>query len=211
MYHMPHFKADHPEEIFDFMKQYPLAIISSVDHNNQIQATHVPVIVDQLEDKVVLSGHLMRNTPHFKTFETNDEVLVIFNGPNAYVSASWYQQPQQGSTWNYITVHCRGKMKLMNTDRFPSFMQRFTSYFEGNSDNSPTVFNNLPESYTSQMMPHIVGFEIEVYALENVFKLSQNRDEESYDNIIEKLQSRDSFSTQVASEMMKRKNKVFQR
>ena len=89
------------------------------------------------------------------------------------------------------------------------FMKRLTLHFEKNNHASPTVFDNLPEEFLSKMLPAIVGFEIKVSEIENVFKLSQNRDEKSYLNIIKKLEEQGGSAAMVAEEMKKRKEELF--
>jgi transcriptional regulator len=201
MYDMPHFKSASRKEVVQFIQRYPFALV--VSKGEDMAATQVPLLLEQREEKLYLQGHMMRHTDHYRAFLENNRVLVVFSGPNAYVSASWYQQPTQGSTWNYMSVHCKGKMRLMEEQEFISMMKKFTLHFEENNADSPTIFDNLPEDYTNQMMPHITGFEIEVIEMNHVFKLSQNRDLVSYNNIIHHLEKRAGMSALVAEEMRK--------
>jgi len=138
-------------------------------------------------------------------------VLAVFHGPHTYVSATWYTQPQMGSTWNYMSVHAAGTLQFMPKESLITLMKKLTLHFEGNNPTSPTIYNNLPSSYVDTMMPAIVGFEIEITELKHVFKLSQNRDEESYQNIIQKLEAtpQKGNAALIADEMKKRQEGLF--
>jgi transcriptional regulator len=208
MYDLPYFKEKDQEEIIQFMRQHPFALLSGCDADNKPVATQVPVFIDEKDGKYFLTGHIMRNTDHHKAFEQNANVLAVFTGPNTYVSATWYTKPM-GSTWNYISVHAKGTIRFGNTDELVSVLKRLTLHYENGNTASSTVFDNLPVEYTEGMMKGIVPFEMEITDLQHVFKLSQNRDEKSYDNIIQQLKQKDGEAKAIAEIMEKRKSKVF--
>ena len=135
--------------------------------------------------------------------------MVVFTGPSTYVSASWYSNSQMGSTWNYMSVHMQGVIRWMMAEELVQLMKTFTLKHEGGNSSSPTIYDNLPETYVDKMMAGITGFEIKVNKLDNVFKLSQNRDEKSYMNIIAKLEEKGGESALIAAEMKKRKAGLF--
>ena len=115
---------------------------------------------------------------------------MIFTGAHTYVSGTWYTgNLQQASTWNYISVHARGKVKWIDEEDLIEFLKKLSLHFENNNTASTTIYDNLPEEYLGKLRKAIVGFEIEVTELENVYKLSQNRDEKSYDNIVKELKA----------------------
>jgi transcriptional regulator len=151
----------------------------------------------------------MRNTDHHKAFVENPNALVVFTGPSAYVSASWYSNPQIGSTYNYMSVHINGQMNFMSSDELIQFMRKFTLKFEKENTKSLTIYDNLPNEFLAKMMPAIVGFEIKVEKMDNTFKLSQNRDEKSYLNIISKLEEQGGNSELIAQETKKRVATLF--
>ena len=113
------------------------------------------------------------------------------------------------STWNYMSVHLHGNIRFMSNEELVQFMRKFTLKFEGGNEDSPTIYDNLPASYTDKMMPAIVGFELKADTIENVFKLSQNKDEKTYRNIISNLKAQGGNASLVAEEMVNRTNKVF--
>ncbi|HEX4876956.1 MAG TPA: FMN-binding negative transcriptional regulator [Chitinophagaceae bacterium] len=208
MYNIPHFKAQDAEEVLQFMKEYPFIFLAGTDSENKPVVTQVPVFIDERDDKLFLSGHMMRQTDHHKAFEQNKNVLAVFTGPHTYVSATWYTQPM-GSTWNYMSVHAKGTIRFGDKEELMAVLRRLTLHYENGDTASSTVFDNLPVGYTESMMKGIVPFEIEIQELQHVFKLSQNRDEESYDNIIVQLKKKGGDAAAVAAIMEKRKAKVF--
>ncbi len=191
------------------MKDHPFVFITGADAANKPVATQIPVFMDEKEGKYFLTGHIMRNTDHHKAFEQNKNVLAVFTSPHTYVSATWYANPSVGSTWNYMSVHAKGTIRFGDTDELISILKRLTLHYENNNTASATVFDNLPAEYTERMMKAIVPFEIEISDLQHVFKLSQDRDEKSYDNIIQQLKQKDGDAKTIAAIMEKRKFKVF--
>jgi transcriptional regulator len=208
MYDLPHHKEKDHEEIIQFMKDHPFVFLTGSDADHKPVATQVPVFIDEKEGKYFLTGHIMRNTDHHKAFEQNKNVLAVFTGPHVYVSATWYTKPV-GSTWNYMSVHAHGTIRLGGTDELRSVLKRLTLHYENGNTASTTVFDNLPAEYTERMMKAIVPFEIEINDLQHVFKLSQDRDEKSYDNIVIQLKKQDADAKKIAEIMEKRKSKVF--
>ena len=208
MYNIPHFKVEDTDEVLQFMKDHPFVFLTGSDVANKPVVTQVPVFIDEREGKLFLSGHIMRQTDHHKAFELNNNVLAVFTGPHTYVSATWYTKPM-GSTWNYMSVHAHGSIRFGDKEELAAVLRRLTLHYENGNTASSTVFDNLPEDYTESMMKGIVPFEIEIKELQHVFKLSQNRDEESYDNIIKQLRQKGGDATLIAEIMEKRKSKVF--
>src|SRR5205814_6768291 len=135
-------------------------------------------------------------------FWDNRNVLALFTGPHAYVSGSWYAgNPQQASTWNYISVHARGQLEFLPEEQLIGLLKKLTLHFENGNKDSSTIYDNLPDEYKLKLVKAIVAFEIEVTELENVHKLSQNRDEKSYDNIIEQLKRQEGDAREVGQMM----------
>jgi transcriptional regulator len=208
MYNLPYFKGQDAEEVLQFMKEHPFIFLTGVDADNKPVTTQVPVFIDEKESKIFLTGHIMRQTDHHKAFEQNKNVLAVFTGPHTYVSATWYTKAM-GSTWNYMSVHAHGTIRFGDKEELVSILRRLTLHYENGNTASVTFFDNLPAEYTESMMKGIVPFEIEITDLQHVFKLSQNRDEESYDNIIRQLKQKDDNAKAIAAIMEKRKSKIF--
>jgi transcriptional regulator len=205
MYHLPHYKSENQEQVFKFIHEHPFITLTGVDANNYPVATQVPVLIEERDRKLYLLAHIMKYTDHHKAFLQNQNVLAIFTGANTYVSASWYTNQKQGSTWNYRSVHARGKLKFLDEEALLTLLQKLTAHFE-NNPSSPSLFEHLAPEYVNKLKKAIVAFEIEVTKIDHVFKLSQDRDEESYTNIIEQLSKGNEDAKQMAHIMATRGN-----
>ena len=209
MYSLPYFKEKDPKLVMEFIHAHPFAFMSGCDENNHPVATQIPVFIEERDGKIFLSGHMMRQTDHHKAFEKNPQVLCVFTGHHTYVSATWYSNPHQASTWNYMSVHVKGIMRFLGYNELVDVLRKTSLHFEKGDVHSTTAFDNLPPEYVEKLMKAIVAFEVEVHSIENVFKLSQNRDEESYGSIINHLRDADADGKTIASEMEKRKEELF--
>jgi transcriptional regulator len=209
MYNLPYHKERDAQVINAFIEDNPFAFITGCNANNEPIATQLPLFLENIDGKQVLRGHLMKNTDHHKAFLHNPKVLVVFSGKHTYVSGTWYSNPHSPSTWNYMSAHVKGKIKFVNEGELKEMLRKTSLHFEGQDEQSPTVFDNLPESFTKKMLKLIVSFEIEVTEIDTVFKLSQDRDQESYENIIKKLNEQDESGRAIAQEMEKRKQTLF--
>lgn len=205
MYNVSPYNDASPEQVLAFMRQHPFAVLAGADAQNRPVATQVPFFIDTVGDQLLLRGHIMRNTDHHKAFEQNPQVLALFQGPHAYVSANWYSQPNQASTWNYMSVQASGLLRFINEDDLRLLLQRTTNYYEAAVD-SAARFEALDAAYVAHHMKAIVGFEVEITQLRHIFKLSQNRDAESYQNIIHHLQQQGGAAAAVAAAMQQRIN-----
>lgn len=209
MYNFSYFKEKDRQTILNFIEENPFAFMTGSYLSGEQVATQIPILLEERNGELYLQGHIMRNTDHHKALIENPNTLLVFTGPSCYVSASWYSNPQIGSTWNYMSVHISGQINFMSNDELIQFMRKLTLKFEKGNVQSQTFYDNLPEQFLSKMMPAIVGFEIKADNIQNVFKLSQNRDEKSYLNIISKLEEIGGSSGLIATEMIKRKADLF--
>ena len=210
MYDIPYFKENDKDLLLEFMRKHCFAVLIAVNNDSSAVATHIPFFIDEKEGKIFLSGHIMKNTDHHHAFEQNNKVLAVFNGPQCHVSARLYNDQQTASTWNYMTVHAKGIIRFLDESTLIDVLKRTTDHFE-NDASSPSLFEKLPEEYVDSMSNHIIAFEIEVELLSNVFKLSQNKDEATYQRIIDHLEKQDYESQQLAMEMKSRKNQLFKK
>ncbi len=209
MYNLPYFKENNEQLIKEFIGKYPFAFLTGVDAENKPVATQVPVFIEEVNGRKILRGHIMKNTDHHKAFLQNENVLVVFNGPHCYVSGTWYSDPHTASTWNYMSVHAKGTIQFLDNTALIEVLRITTLHFENNDRQSSTIYDNLPSEYTQKLMNAIVAFEIEVENMDAVFKLSQNRDKASYQNIIKQLRHQGGSDQAIADEMEKRIKVLF--
>ncbi len=209
MYNLPYFKEVDQQVVLEFIHKNPFAFITGCNEKNEPVATQIPVFIEERDSKLFMTGHMMRQTDHHKAFEKNPAALCVFTGQHTYVSATWYSNPHQASTWNYMSVHVKGKLRFLDNEGLIDVLKKTTLHFENNNVHSSTVFDNLPDEYKNHLMKAIVAFEVEVEEIQNVFKLSQNRDKESYENIKEHLEGGDANAREVAKEMETRTDQLF--
>ena len=208
MYNLPYFKENDRERVLEFIRSHPFAFICGCDAENRPVATQIPCFIEERDGKLFLSGHIMKNTDHHKAFLQNANVLAVFTGAHTYVSASWYSDPQTASTWNYISVHAKGQLRFLDEAALLGVLKHTTNHFE-NDPHSPSNFEQLPADYVQKLANAIVAFEVEVESMDNVFKLSQNRDKKSFENIMDKLEQQDHDGKIIAEEMRLRKDELF--
>ena len=202
---MPEFTESDQQAVRDFIYQHPFVVLTGCNNNIPV-ATQVPVLIHEQDEKMVLRGHIMRKTDHHLAFETNPQVLVLFTGPQCYVSASWYSQRNIGSTWNYMTVHGRGTIQYKDEAHCLQLLTDLTHKYEDPQKNPELLEYMSLEGYVKPMMKAIVSFEIVLESITPIFKLSQNRDDESHAKIVEELKNRGDYnSMEIAKEMMKRR------
>ena len=209
MYDLPYYKEKNPQIVKEFIDQHPFAFLSGCDKGNKPVATQVPVFIEERNGRKILSGHIMKNTDHHKAFMHNENVLVVFTGHHTYVSATWYSNPQQASTWNYMSVFAKGIIRFLDDAALINVLRKTTLHFENQNKESTTIYDNLAPEYTQKLVNAIVAFEIEVQEMDTVFKLSQDRDAKSYKNIIDRLKQQDEAGQVIAAEMEKRTSEVF--
>jgi transcriptional regulator len=202
MYKFSYYTEQDQEKVIAFMKENAFALITGMGEAFPV-ATQIPVAIKVIEGKLFLEGHIMKKTDHHIAFEKNNNVLVLFTGPHCFVNAGWYTNPHMGSTWNYMTVHAKGKINFMDEAGTRNAVKAVSDKYAGTD--SASAYDNLPGEYIDHMVKAIVGFSIEVESIDHVFKLSQNRDDASQKNIIEQLRkSGDANSAAIANEMEKR-------
>lgn len=203
MYVPKHFKVIDVDEVIEFMRDNAFGIVVSTDKNRPT-ATHLPLQVYKRDEQYFITGHFAYGNEQWKTLENSvEEILVIFEGPHAYISSSWYNH-ENVSTWNYQAVHVYGRARILSEDELIEDLKALTEKYEHGRDN-PVLWENMSEK-TRQQFKGVVGFEIEISEVQAAYKLSQNRDSEDYDNIIHKLEAEsDAGARRVADVMKKRK------
>lgn len=209
MYDLPYHKEKNEQVVKEFIEKHPFAFLTGCNSESEPVATQVPVFMEERDGRKILSGHIMKNTDHHRAFLQNENVLVVFTGNHTYVSGAWYSNPHTASTWNYMSVHAKGTIRFLSGTQLEEVLRKTSLHFERYDRESPTVFDNLPAEFKQKVLNAIVAFEIEVTKMDHVFKLSQDRDAESYFNIIEKLKSQGEDGRVIAAEMEKRTMDVF--
>ncbi|QNN41872.1 FMN-binding negative transcriptional regulator [Pedobacter roseus] len=202
MYKLPHFTANNQDEILEFMHQNTFVTLIGFDGEYPV-ATQVPVKTVIDGESIKLIGHVMTKTDHCKAFEQNPNVMAIFTGAHAYISASVYEKPASVSTWNYKTVQAKGIIRLMSPEETYQAIKELTNKYE-DPETSPAAFNKMDEDYIQKHLKAITGFEVLVKHIDHVFKMSQNHSAKNQESIVANLEkSDDIFAKEVAKEMNK--------
>lgn len=208
MYKMPYYSEQDVDNILSFMQQYPFAILTA-NGNKYPVATHIPFLVSKQEDQLILRAHIMRKTDHHLALMQNPNATIIFNGPHCYISSSWYSYKGEGATWNYMTVHAKGKVEFTSDEETINILQELTDKYEAEQP-TPQLMKDIPQDYVEKYVKAIVGIKIVVEDLEATFKLSQNRDEQSYKNIVAQLEHINQHEEiAIATEMKRRRQELF--
>jgi transcriptional regulator len=177
MYNPPQFREERPEILAEAIRRIAFATLVSEGQNGLI-ANHLPFLLDM--ERGVLRGHVARANPVWKDARTDREALVIFLGPDAYITPSWYATKAQTGkvvpTWNYLTVHARGRLEFFDdAERLRALVSDLTDRHEGERA-QPWAVSDAPCDYIDTMLRAIVGVELRITRLEGKWKMSQNRD-----------------------------------
>jgi transcriptional regulator len=164
-------------------------------------ATHIPFLLDRAGGpRGTLAGHMARANPHCELLGA--EALVIFQGPHAYVSPSWYEAAPAVPTWNYMAVHAYGTPRIIDNpaEVRAALARQVDSHEVGQT--TPWQLDSLPVDFVHDMVRGIVAFEIPIARLEGKWKLSQNRPAADRKGVIKALRTQgDPMSRAVAGEM----------
>jgi transcriptional regulator len=180
MYIPKHFKIEDQEQIEKFMADNPFAILITAS-NGTIAASHLPI---RRFNDGKLYGHLARGNPQAETSEA-DPVYVIFSGPHAYVTPTWYQSDSNLPTWNYSAVHCRGRITFIeDREKVWPLLKEMVSLYEGQ-----TGWRLSEGKGYRRLIPHIRFFEFIPAHIEAQFKFNQNKRSDDIAGVIEGLKS----------------------
>jgi transcriptional regulator len=205
MYTPKTFAEDDSTKLHALMQEYNFAILVTAQPDGLPVATHLPFLLDAERGTYgTLLCHMARANPQWLSLDSAHDVLVIFQGPHAYVSPSWYEEALSVPTWNYAVMHAYGKARIIeNTTELYTMLQALVQKSEAQFE-KPWQFQ-LPDSFVQQKMRGTVGIEIEITRLEGKFKLSQNRPASDQERVAATLHnSSDELSVGVAELMEKR-------
>lgn len=189
-------------EIISFIQKNAVAMLITQENGRSL-ATHLPFILAQNESgKAIISGHIAKANAQWKTIPEQEEVLVMFQGPHTYISSSWYNHANV-PTWNYLAVHVYGKIRLIEGEELLNHLKNLVNTYEEERPNRVSV-EGMNGAYLESQIRALVGFEIRITEVQASAKLSQNRDQTNFENIITELSKSDlDLDQKVAEEMRK--------
>jgi transcriptional regulator len=182
--------------LFDFVDASPLGILVSAAPNG-LAATHLPLILDRAAGPMgTLLGHVARANPQSRLGSSDAiEALVIFTGPDAYITPEWYASKRETGkvvpTWNYVAVHAYGTLRIRDDPEYlRGHLEQLTSRHEAGRT-TPWHVSDAPAEYIAQQMKAIVGITVQIDRLEGKWKMSQNRGDADIDGVIDGLNASD--------------------
>ena len=190
MYLPKRFENGDIELSFDLMKRNPFATVISVGESGEPFVSHLPLVAERENDRLVLYGHLARANPHAKLLERSGGVYVIFHGPHAYITPKWYVE-NDVPTWNYAVVHVRGACTMIADFKgITECLKKLTAHIEGGNPDGWKFW--LPEDLSDPAVVEksIVGFRIHAESIQSKLKLNQNRSEADREGVITGLKER---------------------
>jgi len=196
VYSPPYNQIEKRAELLEFMRANNFVLLVT-GTGGTLHGSHLPVLIHEKEGRLVLDMHMAKNNPQWKEF-FDDEVMVVFSGPHAYVSPRWYEERERVPTWNYAAVHAYGIPRIVE-DRAAKLAGQRRLVAAMDPQWLPK-FDALREEYVRSMLDGIVNFEIAVTRIETRWKLSQNRSRREMELIAAELdKSADSTERALAA------------
>ena len=191
MYVPPLFREERIDEMAELMRRYPLATLITVGADGLI-ANHVPMLYDAEPAPFgTLRGHVARANPQWRMERPETGALAVFQGPQAYVSPSFYpskrQHPEVVPTWNYAVVHAHGRAIIHDDAAWLRRMVTDLTEAQEAAFDEPWHVSDAPAGYIDGLLKAIVGVELRVTGLEGKWKASQNRAEVDQAGVVERL------------------------
>jgi transcriptional regulator len=194
------FEVSDKIKLYDFIKSNSFGILFSQEEYGPF-ATHLPFLIDDNKSETdVLLGHIAKPNPHWKNLN-NKEVLVVFSGPHAYISPTWYNEDNTVPTWNYVAVHVYGTVRIIDEkEEMIELMEKTVNFYEASMPNPWNAqFDN---KFIDGLMNGIVGFEISINKIEGKWKLNQNHSIERQQNLVNGLRTSNKYNSEEIASIM---------
>ena len=184
MYSPDYNRVEDKPELLAFLRanNFPILVTGT---GGVLHASHLPVTIHEHGSQIVIDMHMAKNNPQWKEF-FDDEVMVLFSGPHAYISPRWYADQERVPTWNYATVHAYGVPAIISDRKAKAESQR--RLIESLDPVWLPKHEALSQKYVDMMLDGIVNFSIPVARMETRWKLSQNRGRQEMELIAAELE-----------------------
>lgn len=187
MYKPSDYEKEDPEYVLQFIKEHPFATF--VLQAERLLATHIPILTKGSADDFFLFGHVAVHNPQRAYLQDDMEVLLIFQGPDAYISSSWYSKPDI-STWDYSAVHINARLKIQREEELVESLKELVAHFESRQV-KPIYYDDIPKEILASHLPKITGFWLYPSRIDAIAKLSQNKKNADVASVIAHLQQQD--------------------
>ncbi|MFJ2994489.1 FMN-binding negative transcriptional regulator [Pandoraea sp. NPDC087047] len=202
MYRPAPYQENAPDTLRTLMRRWPFAALVTFGPGG-LTATHLPFLIDvDAQGETVLTTHLSRLNPQYDDLKQGSTAMVIFQGPSAYVSPSWYDEKRTFPTWNYAAIHAYGDVDVVDDpDGIKHILDRVVETFD-----APVAgewsFAGIPTGMTALRLPKIAGVVLKVSRLEGALKLNQDHSAADRHGVIAALESRgDAGGREIAALM----------
>lgn len=204
MYIPSPFKKEDRSKLFDFVEKNSFGILVS-QQKGILEASHLPVLVDRAGGPHgLIISHMAKANPQWNSL-AGQEVLMVFQGPHAYVSPTWYEILESVPTWNYAAVHLYGRfVPVTEEGEIAEILRKMVCFYEA-TFHKPWDMDTLPESYFKKLLNQVVGFRIEISRLEGKWKLNQNHPAERRLKVAKVLEQ-GGFNAQEVAKLMREEN-----
>ena len=191
MYQPPHFREDRIEVQHELIRRHPLGLVVTAGPNG-LTANHIPFLVYADESELgVLRAHLARGNPQWRELAAVEDCLVVFQGPQSYVTPTWYATKRETGkvvpTWNYVTVQAWGRPRVVED---AAWLRRQLDDLTASQEQRrapPWAVSDAPEPFGASQIKGIIGVEILVTRIEGKWKVSQNRPEAARAGVVSGL------------------------
>lgn len=201
MYISNYYREEDLGKIADFVREHDFATLVLSQEGIPV-ASHLLMDFEADSDGTwLINSHMARANKLWRAFDSAREVLLIFGGPNTYISPTWYNHLNV-PTWNYVAIHLYGTPRVI--DGGPELQDILSRLIKRYETKTNYRLESLPPDFVGIEMRGTIGFQVRVTRVEANFKLSQNRNDEDHTNIIRQLEARgDEQSVAIANEMKK--------
>ncbi len=195
MYLPAHFEEKRPEVLHALLREHPLGLLVTQDAAGELAANTVPFVLDAdpAGGPGILRAHVARANPLWREARGDRDSLVVFQGPQAYISPGFYpSKAEHGKvvpTWNYVMAQARGRLRAVDDAPWlRAFVTRLTERHEATRA-QPWAVTDAPDAFVDTMLRAIVGIEIELVSLVGKWKVSQNRSAADRDGVARGLRA----------------------
>lgn len=181
MYIPQQFEETRLDVLHELIRSRPLATLVTIGAAG-IEANHIPLVLSGVPTPLgVLHGHVARANPLWRDHPAETDVLAIFHGAESYITPSWYAAKAETGkvvpTWNYVTVHVRGKLRVIDDPAWVKGVMETLTVLNESAFEHPWAVSDAPEEFTNQLLLNVVGVEIAISEIKGKWKVSQNRPE----------------------------------
>lgn len=188
MYRKQRYTKEDPKYIFEFIRDHPFSTF--VMQGERLLATHIPVLTEGDAWNFRLFAHISKEyNEQIRLLEDGREALLIFHGPQAYISSSWYRR-KNISSWDYSAVHINVRLKVQSKEELENSLKKLVRHFEDKQE-KPLYYDEIPRKMIEGQLPYITGFWCEPFNIEAVAKLHQGYRDEDIHSVIDHLGKKD--------------------